>query len=248
MNSEEFKVWRAKLGYTQAQVAEQFKISRVTVVNWESEATPIPHVVGQLCNVYDMLWKMRDDFGPVTLVFGNGAFFLNPYGPNPMPKPLERERYPNNREAIARACDLINKYSTMWIVADDEEIVWNGPKLRIECEKRIQQSSEVSKNRLTTRMKTKVFRVSCFAGIPLDRTPETPVKKVTVYLPDNVRRESPSPEGKAQTLAHEVLKLEIANDHQFGVCHWVTESTEVDLSDYATPNLESSNCSKVWRN
>jgi hypothetical protein len=25
-----------------------------------------------------------------------------PYGPNPSPRPLERERYPNNREAIAK--------------------------------------------------------------------------------------------------------------------------------------------------
>jgi hypothetical protein len=27
---------------------------------------------------------------------------LNPYGPNPSPRPLEREHYPNNREAIAK--------------------------------------------------------------------------------------------------------------------------------------------------
>jgi hypothetical protein len=32
-------------------------------------------------------------------------------------------------------------------------------------------------------MQTKVFRVSCVAGIPLDRAPQTPIKKVTVYLP-----------------------------------------------------------------
>ena len=36
---------------------------------------------------------------------------------------------------------------------------------------------------LVSTMQTKVFRVSCVAGIPLDRAPQTPIKKVTVYLP-----------------------------------------------------------------
>jgi hypothetical protein len=125
-----------------------------------------------------MLWKMGDDFGPVTLVFGNGA--------------------------------------------------------------------ELSKNK-PSKMRTKVYRVSCVAGIPLNRASETPVKTATVYLQDGVRRKSPSPEGKAQMSAHEVLKLEIANDPKFAVCHWVTEPTEADLSEYATPNLVSSDGSKVWR-
>jgi hypothetical protein len=36
---------------------------------------------------------------------------------------------------------------------------------------------------LVSTMQTKVFQVSCVAGIPLDRAPQTPIKKVTVYLP-----------------------------------------------------------------
>jgi hypothetical protein len=98
-------------------------------------------------------------------------------------------------------------------------------------------------------MKTKVFRVNCFAGTLIDKTPQTPVRTVTVYLPESVRGKGPSPEGKAQGLAYEVLKLDILNDPQFkSGCHWEQKSEEVDLSDYGTPNLESSDGSKVWRN
>ena len=68
------------------------------------------------------------------------------------------------------------------------------------------------------------------------------MKKVIVYLPDEVRRASPSPQGEAQQLASQVLRLEIVNDP------WDFESTEVDLSNYATPNLVSSNGSKAWYN
>jgi len=102
---------------------------------------------------------------------------------------------------------------------------------------------------LVSTMQTKVFQVSCVAGIPLDRAPQTPIKKVTVYLPAAVLLTTPSPQAKAQQLASEVLRLEIVNDPQFkSGCYWETESTDVDLSKYGTPNLESSDGSKAWRN
>jgi len=74
------------------------------------------------------------------------------------------------------------------------------------------------------------------------------VKKVIVYLPDEVRRASPSLQGEAQQLASQVLRLEIVNDPHFkSGCYWEFESTEVDLSNYGTANLTSSDGSKVWR-
>jgi hypothetical protein len=99
-------------------------------------------------------------------------------------------------------------------------------------------------------MKSEVFRISCIAGMPTDRTAETPVKTVTVYLPDGVRQSNPSPQGKAELLAHAVLDVEITNDSAYRLCYWTIELTEVDLSDYeyATPNLQSADGSKVWRN
>ncbi len=50
----------------------------------------------------------------------------------------------------------------------------------------------------------------------------------------------------ARRLAHKILKVEIANDPKFHTCFWEFESTKVDLSNYATPNLESSDGSKAW--
>jgi hypothetical protein len=68
-------------------------------------------------------------------------------------------------------------------------------------------------------------------------------------LPEEVNQTTPNPQEKAEQLAHQVLKLEIVNDPQFkGGCYWQTEETEVDLSDYGTPTLESSNGSKAWLN
>jgi hypothetical protein len=96
-------------------------------------------------------------------------------------------------------------------------------------------------------MKTKVFRVSCFSGERLERTPQTPVKRTTIYFPDNVLGTTPSPKEKAEQWAIEVLRLR--NDPQFkGRCHCDVESAEVDLSEYGTPNLESPQGSKAWIN
>ncbi|MBV8274379.1 MAG: helix-turn-helix transcriptional regulator [Verrucomicrobia bacterium] len=136
MKPETFKAWRTKLGYTQEEAAEKFKVSRVTVANWEA-GTTIPYAVEQLCNVYEIFWKMRDDFGPVTLVFGNGAMFVDPYRPNVRPvKPLQHEPYRTNAEAIAKACQIMDTCQTMYIVDENDDVIWNGVKLRDECTKR----------------------------------------------------------------------------------------------------------------
>jgi DNA-binding XRE family transcriptional regulator len=138
MSPEEFKAWRARLGLTQAEAADKFKVSRVTIANWEAGATPLPYLAGQMCTVYEGLWKMRDDFGPVTLVYGNGPQFVNPYGPGQfLPPQMHHEPYRNNRDAIARACEVMDKSSTMYIVEESGDMVWNGSQLRRECLKRI---------------------------------------------------------------------------------------------------------------
>lgn len=99
-------------------------------------------------------------------------------------------------------------------------------------------------------MKTKVFRVYCFAGKRHERTPETPVKVVTVYLPDAVLDKTPNPKEKAETLARGVLSQEILKDPGFkNGYHFEVALAEVDLSEYGDPNLEStSEGSKAWLN
>lgn len=83
--------------------------------------------------------------------------------------------------------------------------------------------------------------------MPADRTPVISVKKGIVYLPDEVRLKSPRPQGKAQMLAHEILKTEIVNDPEFGNCERQSQSTEVNLSNYGMPKLVSPDGSKALR-
>lgn len=45
MTSDELKAKRKALGLTQAQLAEQFGLHRVTIANWERGSQPIPEVV-----------------------------------------------------------------------------------------------------------------------------------------------------------------------------------------------------------
>lgn len=97
-------------------------------------------------------------------------------------------------------------------------------------------------------MKTKVFRVFCIAGLPPNRIPQTPVKKVTVSLKHDVLQKTPIPEEKAKSWAMQILKSEIERDPQFkSGYHWEVESTEADLSEYLTPNLTSAD-GRAWLN
>lgn len=97
-------------------------------------------------------------------------------------------------------------------------------------------------------MNRKVFRVYCIAGPRLDRTPQTPVKKATVDLKDEVLRKGPNPQEKAKYLAMEILKSEIEKDPQLrSGHHWEVKSMEVDLLEYATPNLTTT-AGRAWLN
>jgi hypothetical protein len=98
-------------------------------------------------------------------------------------------------------------------------------------------------------MNTKVFRVSSFAGLPINRNPQTPVKQAIVYLPEDVLQKTPNPVDKAKFAASQALESEIKKGPQFkDGYHWEVESAEVDLSEYITPNYTSSDGSKVWLN
>jgi hypothetical protein len=100
-------------------------------------------------------------------------------------------------------------------------------------------------------MKSEVYRVYCTAGMPITRTPESPVKVVTVYFPEDVLRKLSSPEVQAKAIqyAKTLLQEEIVNDPHFkSGCGWGARKELVDLSDYATPNLEARDGVKAWLN
>jgi DNA-binding XRE family transcriptional regulator len=45
MNPRAFKVWRRRLGYTQERAAKALGVTRRVVAGWETNETPIPHMV-----------------------------------------------------------------------------------------------------------------------------------------------------------------------------------------------------------
>jgi hypothetical protein len=100
-------------------------------------------------------------------------------------------------------------------------------------------------------MKTEVYRVYFKAGMPITWTSETPVKFATVYLPEEFLRKKSSADAQVQArrYAREVLRTDILNDARFkDGFGWVARKEEADLSEYLTPNLESSNGVKAWVN
>ena len=100
-------------------------------------------------------------------------------------------------------------------------------------------------NRLT---KTKVFRVRYIAGDVQSRTPQTPIKNVTVYLPEAVQRNALNPKDTARYFSDQVIGPKISKDPQFkDLHHFEIEIAEVDLSEYPKLNLEASSGVKARR-
>lgn len=95
MRGVELLQWRKRLGLTQAEAGEKLGVTRATILNWETEATPIPRVVETGCQIWEKKLKKRPDFGPVTLIYSDEPMFVNPYGPARLAM-MQRELYPTN--------------------------------------------------------------------------------------------------------------------------------------------------------
>ena len=92
-------------------------------------------------------------------------------------------------------------------------------------------------------MKDKVFIVSLVPG----KTEET--LRATVAFPDGWFQQISLVEAaaKARQLALKVMQSTIAIDPQlWRSCHMETRMTEVDLSEYATPNLLAGHGVRAW--
>lgn len=131
----EFKAWRTKLGFSQEEVAHRFRISRVTVINWENGNSPISQIVEQLCSSYDEHWKQqqrrRPDFGPVRLIYGGG------YAGEPI-LPVDGKDFPDNEAALAWAASRWDQLCVGHPLVLDEtrRTVWDFPDLETEIERR----------------------------------------------------------------------------------------------------------------
>jgi hypothetical protein len=130
MRGSEFLEWRKRLRLTQTEAGQKFGVTRTTIQNWESEATPIPVLVEGGCQVWEREFKKRADFGPVTLIYSDGPMFVNPYGPNRLAM-MQRELYQTNGDALERIYDLWGRedFHNPLIMEESGEIVWNVVEL-----------------------------------------------------------------------------------------------------------------------
>lgn len=119
MEAEQFRRWREGTGYTQAAAAARFfKVTRTTLQNWESGATPVPAAVETACKIWERRVRQENAaYGPVVLVYGT------PEGPC-------QEQFKTNSQAIARVCELSRDISLPCVMATDGTPLWDVPELQ----------------------------------------------------------------------------------------------------------------------
>jgi Helix-turn-helix len=132
MNGKDLKAWREAVGLTQQQLADRLKVTRTTIQNWESEATPIPQAVDMSCEIWeDRLKQENPDLGPVTLVYSDGPMFVDPYGPRRRLAMMQQEPYPTNTAALARVQQLWGRedFHNPFIIEKSGKPLWNVVEL-----------------------------------------------------------------------------------------------------------------------
>jgi DNA-binding XRE family transcriptional regulator len=129
--------WRRTLGYTQEEAGKKLGVSRSTIQNWEKGVTRIPKAAELACLQLARRWKQRPEFGPVALVYTDGPIWQELQDPHCIVG-IQCELYPNNEAALQRACRLrhIPKIIYRFIMEEDGGVIWNGPELLRECDRR----------------------------------------------------------------------------------------------------------------
>ena len=130
--AQQFREWREKLGLTQVQVAERFGVTRTTVQNWESGATPISQSVANSCEIWGhRVRQIQRDLGPVTLIYADGPMYIDPYGPRGRPAMMQQEVFPTNAAALARVRELWGgaEFHNPLILVSHKECLWNVVEL-----------------------------------------------------------------------------------------------------------------------
>lgn len=133
VQANEFKLWRQRFNLTQEDVAQKFKVSRTTVQNWESGATPITQLVEMSCEIWEPRLKQENpDFGPVTLIYTDGPMFVDPYAPRQRLAMMQQEAHPSNAAALARVQKLWGRegFCDPFILDKETKPLWNFPELR----------------------------------------------------------------------------------------------------------------------
>ena len=137
MDGPDFQKWRKSLRYTQEEAGKQLGVSRTTIQNWEKGVTRIPRAAELACIQLTRRWKRRPEFGPVALVYTDGPTWQE-LTHHYCISILECEVYPNNEAALERACRSDDRGTVIYrfIMEQDGGIIWNGPELLHECDRR----------------------------------------------------------------------------------------------------------------
>ena len=131
MTKEEFRQWRERFGLTQTHVANRFGVSRNTVQNWETGATPLPQTIEGACTLWeDRLKKETAVLGPLTLIYADGPMFVDPYRPRRMAM-LKQEPFPTNAAALARVQQMWGRddFDGPFIIEKSGAPLWNQVEL-----------------------------------------------------------------------------------------------------------------------
>jgi len=140
MDSWDFKEWRKSFGFNQYEAAEQLGVGRTTIQNWEADPKQVPYTVELACIELTRRWKRRPDFGPVLLVYADGAARYHGIDPT-CPSLLHCEPHASNEAAIRQVLRLRDGPELLdpvliFILEQDGEIIWGGRELLTECERR----------------------------------------------------------------------------------------------------------------
>ena len=129
MDAQELKTWRERNGLTQQQFADKLGITRTTIQNWESAATPIPQAGrNELRDLGEALQAREPRSGTGdALCINDGPMFVNPYGPRRRPAMMQQEPYPTNTAALARVQELWARedFHNAFILEESGEPLWN---------------------------------------------------------------------------------------------------------------------------
>jgi transcriptional regulator with XRE-family HTH domain len=140
MDASEFLKWRKALHCTQEEAGQKLGISRATVQNWEKGITRITRAAELACRQLTRRWKQRPTFGPVALIYTDGPLWKELKDPC-CTVILESELYCDNEAALQRACSLRLTRTIIYqfIMEKNGGIVWSGPELIRECDRRNQK-------------------------------------------------------------------------------------------------------------
>jgi DNA-binding XRE family transcriptional regulator len=106
-SAADFKAWRKRLDLTQEEAGKRLGVSRVTIQNWESGTTPIPKMAFAACEIEEMRWRQRPEFGPVLMEYWRHRRKVG-YGqasPNSNDQVIS-ESFANNETALEKAVEL----------------------------------------------------------------------------------------------------------------------------------------------